>query len=298
MNSPKKLTLEYIFSQLDEREQQSGNIFLKDGFGVTVDQKNFFAPFLITNGPILIDDYRFGIVKRGRLRSIINLKEVDARAGTVVFVTPGTIAEPLWVSDDFEIDGMGLPVDFCRLALHDRMPELLNGQLKDGQLKVEDAETLIADRLFHTLSLLVHAEPEGRDTIGSMVECIIRYIDHLYAKHKAIQGKGAKGSAQTIFDRFIELVNQYCRQQRQLAFYAQRMCITERYLGTVVKQTSGVTAKEWIDRAVITTARVMLRHSDRQVVQIADELNFPTASFFCKYFKRLTGETPQEYRNG
>lgn len=298
MNSPKKLTLKYIFNQLDERERQSGNIFFKDGFGVTVDQKGFFNHFMHERGPLLIEDYRFGMVKRGRLRSIINLKEVDAPVGTIIFITPGTIAEPLWVSDDLEIDGMGLPVDFCRLALHDKMPELLNGQLKDGQLRVEDAEALIADRLFHTLSLLAHSEPEGRNAIGSMVACIINYFDHLYAKHKAIQGNGAKGNGQTIFDRFIELVNSNCREQRQLSFYAQRMCITERYLGTVVKQTSGITAKEWIDRAVITTARVMLRHSDRQVAQIADELNFPTASFFCKYFKRLTGETPQDYRNG
>ena len=297
MDSPKKITLEYIFSQLEERDRLGGNIYLKDGFGVTVDQKNFFSPFLINNGPLLIDDYRFGIVKRGRVRSIMNLRDIEVSAGTIIFVAPGTIVAPQWVSDDFEIDGMALRDDFCRLVLHDKLPELLNGQLRDGQLKVDDAETLIADRLFHALSLLVHAEPEARDAASCMAESIIRYFDHLYAKYEVIRGKSKKGPGQTIFDRFIELVNQYCREQRQLAFYAQRMCITERYLGTVVKQTSGVTAKEWIDRAVITTARVMLRHSDRQVQQISAALHFPTPSFFCKYFKRLTGETPQDYRN-
>ena len=84
----------------------------------------------------------------------------------------------------------------------------------------------------------------------------------------------------------------------RLAFYAEKLCITSRYLGTVILNESGVGAKEWIDRAVISTAKVLLRHSDKQTTQIADELNFPNASFFCKYFKRLTRLTPQQYRKG
>ena len=81
-----------------------------------------------------------------------------------------------------------------------------------------------------------------------------------------------------------------------MAFYAEKMCLTDRYLGTVVKAVSGQTGKEWIDRALITSAKVMLKHSDRTVVQIADELHFPTVSFFCKYFKRLTNLTPNQFR--
>ena len=74
------------------------------------------------------------------------------------------------------------------------------------------------------------------------------------------------------------------------------MCITVRYLSTMIRKASGVTAKEWIDRSLVTQAKVMLSYSGRNVAQIADELNFPNASFFCKYFKRLTGCTPQQYR--
>lgn len=64
----------------------------------------------------------------------------------------------------------------------------------------------------------------------------------------------------------------------------------------MVRQTSGITAKEWIDKAVITSAKVLLRHGDLPIVEISDRLHFATPSFFCKYFKRLTGCTPQEYR--
>ena len=78
--------------------------------------------------------------------------------------------------------------------------------------------------------------------------------------------------------------------------YARKMCLTDRYLGTVVKAISGQTGKEWIDRALITSAKVLLKHSDKSIAQIAEELDFPTVSFFCKYFKRLTQITPNQFR--
>lgn len=101
---------------------------------------------------------------------------------------------------------------------------------------------------------------------------------------------------QTIFDRFIYLVNQYAAKEHQISFFAEKMCLTERYLGAVVHNASGTTAKEWIDRAIITRVKVELKHTDKSVLQISDEMNFPNASFFSKYFKRITGQTPLEYR--
>lgn len=92
------------------------------------------------------------------------------------------------------------------------------------------------------------------------------------------------------------LVNLYGKREHQLGFYAGKLCITSRYLDTLIQSPSGVKAKDWIDRAIISSVKVMLRHSEKQTSQITDELNFPNASFFCKYFKHITGLTPQQYR--
>lgn len=94
------------------------------------------------------------------------------------------------------------------------------------------------------------------------------------------------------------MVNQANGTQRQLDYYANRMNLTQRYLGTVIKQVSDVTAKEWIDRSTILRIKVMLRHSDQLITKISDQFGFPNDSFFSKYFKRMTGLTPKEYRNG
>lgn len=85
-------------------------------------------------------------------------------------------------------------------------------------------------------------------------------------------------------------------REHQIAFYADRLCLTERYLGTLVHQVSGVTAQEWIDRAIIMEIKVKLRHTNLSLKQISDDLNFPNPSIFSKYFKRLTSMTPLEYK--
>ena len=108
--------------------------------------------------------------------------------------------------------------------------------------------------------------------------------------------QGSLSREQTIFDRFIYLINQHAVQEHHMAYYASRMCLTERYLGTVVRQASGITAKEWIDRAIIARIKIELHHTDKAIVQIAEEFNFPNPAFFSKYFRRLTGLTPLEFR--
>jgi AraC-like DNA-binding protein len=68
------------------------------------------------------------------------------------------------------------------------------------------------------------------------------------------------------------------------------------YRSTVIRHVSSITAKEWIDRALITCIKIELKHTDKSVAQISDDMNFPNPSFFSKFFKRETGMTPLKYR--
>jgi transcriptional regulator GlxA family with amidase domain len=167
--------------------------------------------------------------------------------------------------------------------------------MRDFQLPVSDEDQQTARNILDALWQLVHQEHYHRPTASSLVAALMHHYDHLFHQ-QADRLAATRSREQTTFDRFIQLVNQYCREHHQIAYYADRMCLTERYLGTVIRQTSGTTAKDWIDRALITQAKVLLRHSDHSVLQISEELNFPNPAFFSKYFKRLTAMTPLEYR--
>ncbi len=241
--------------------------------------------------PFIINDYRMGLIVRGSINVRVNLVEKVFEQGMLIFVGPGTIIHPISYTADLEIYGMGLFDDFPMPQL----PPAFNGQVRDFQVKAEEGEFSIARHIIDTIWHLVHQPDYNRQTASCLVAAMMHLYDGAYRRHTDIL-QASLSREQTIFDRFIQLVNQHCAEQHQIGYYADRMCLTERYLSTIIRQTSGTTAKEWIDRAIITRIKVELKHSGKSVAQISDEANFPNPSFFSKYFKRLTGQTPLEYR--
>ncbi len=296
MKQPQLLTLQNMFDVLSKGDNLPSQNFFKDGLAVVVNISRFLRPFIRdTPTPYLLDDYRIGYIRQGVMHGIINLQEYTVTAGHALFITPGTIVEPLDISDDLLVVGMGVQNDLFHIAHSGKLPTLFGGKQKHGILAVDDREAMLIDHLFRLLCETVTAQDGITETTRHLIAAITSYYDTLFAGESAAAPTN-HSSATDIFDRFIQLVNRHCREQRRLTFYADKLCLTERYLGTVVRQTSGITAKEWIDKAVITSAKVLLRHGDLSIVEISDRLHFATPSFFCKYFKRLTGCTPQEYR--
>lgn len=297
MKQLQRLPLDKIYKILPEDTKQNKKLLsYQDGMGVAIGIDGFLIRHLgMASSPFLVEDYRMGMIVRGQLRGIINLQEHTMKEGAIVFITPGTIVEPLEVSDDFLLEGMGLPADLFLMAHGGRLPELFNGQVKDGRRIVSFEERIILDRMLRLLHDLTGETDISKEVIYSMVSTVTHYYNQLFDDCTSVS---SPSHSNEIFNRFLRLVNLHGSKEHQLAFYAEKLCITSRYLGTVVLATCGVGAKEWIDRAVISTAKVLLRHSDKQISEIADELNFPNVSFFCKYFKRLTGSTPQQYRKG
>lgn len=141
----------------------------------------------------------------------------------------------------------------------------------------------------------VHLHPYRREAVRHLVTSLFYHFHYLQAdNHRDEQLRPSR--QEELFRRFITLVNEHCKTQRTTAFYANRLYLSPRYLSTVIRDVSGRTVVEWVNQAVILEAKVLLKHSDLLTYQIADELHFPNPSFFSKFFKRMTGMTPQEYQ--
>lgn len=97
--------------------------------------------------------------------------------------------------------------------------------------------------------------------------------------------------------RFIDLLAKLPKISRRVDFYADKLCLTPKYLTTLIREATGKSAKDWIDDFIISNAQFLLRHSDMSIQQIASELNFPNQSFFGKFFKEHTGYAPSELRS-
>ncbi len=100
-----------------------------------------------------------------------------------------------------------------------------------------------------------------------------------------------------LFKRFVQLVHDHCTKHREVAFYADKLCISPRYLSTIVRNVTENTAKSIIDRHVLLESKAMLKSTSLSIQEIADRLHFPDQSFFGRYFKKHTGSSPLHYRN-
>ena len=271
-------------------------IFINRELAILYGDPRVFRLVLKHSPPFIIDDYRLGIIEQGEACININLIEKTLHAGTLVFLGPGTIISPIRFSEDLRIYGLGLSSEFPMPFAPNQTPQLFNGQVRDFQIHVSEADHATAILIVNTLWHTVHQPNYHRPTVSMLVGAQMHHYDALYRQHIS-RLERIQTREQSIFDRFIQLVNAHCQQQHRLKYYAERMCLTERYLGTVIRQASGTTAKEWIDKALTTHIKIQLSHTQKSAAQISEEFNFPNPSFFTKYFKRMTGHTPHEFRN-
>ena len=106
----------------------------------------------------------------------------------------------------------------------------------------------------------------------------------------------AQTRQESMFREFLFLVSQHYVREREIGYYADQICVTPKYLSSVVKEVSGKTAAKWIDESVILEAKSLLKYSGMSIQEIAYHLNFSTQSFFGKYFKQHTGTSPSRYK--
>lgn len=103
-------------------------------------------------------------------------------------------------------------------------------------------------------------------------------------------------SAENIFSKFMKMAETEAPHQREVRYYANRLCITPKYLSVICKQSSGKTASAILNTMTIEYIKTQLRSSDKTVKEIANEAGFENLSFFGKYVKRKLGVSPREYR--
>ena len=99
-----------------------------------------------------------------------------------------------------------------------------------------------------------------------------------------------------IFHNFLFALHQHFRTHRDVAYYAGLQCLTPRYFTTIVRETSGRTALQWITMSVVAEAKKQLSDPNRSAKEIADSLGFSNQSFFGSYFKQYEGVSPTEFR--
>lgn len=230
----------------------------------------------------------------GHCRLKINLKEYEVESPQLITLMPGQIIEPMGHSHNIKGYAISLSkrfIDILNLPGWQRQYMVMyNNPVVDI-----DSDKLTAIHFFYAI-LYRAAENTANPFRLQVIENLIRVF--YYGGVSSLDSKECNEHIykNSVVERFFELVQEHYRDERLIGFYADRLCITPKYLSKLVKEHTGRSAGEWIESHVILEARALLQSSDMTIQQIATSLNFPNQSFFGKYFKRATGLSPKQYR--
>ncbi len=248
--------------------------------------------------PFKVDVTTAIICIKGTTEGSINLKPYFTRGPCFIAILPGQVMEYKSISDDFS----GLFIIMSRQFTDSLMPNVqerlpLSLSVRDNpaiSLNEEALEGMIT--YFEMIKRVVKIkEHPNRIDVVRYLTLAFFYGAGIYFHELADNRK--KTHHELLVEKYLNLVQVHYKEQRGLEFYADKLCITPKHLSKVIKETSGKPANDWIDEHVVLEAKALLKSTNMTIQQISDELNFPSQSFFGKYFKRVTGMSPRAYKS-
>ena len=257
--------------------------------------------FPIGQMPVSLDYLGFYICEKGYVDIYLDNRKVRLMPNQICVVLPCSILGIEGVSDDFQGFGAKASILFMdelfipNIGTHYTF--VRNNPCADISRENVNCLKSITNLINHKLSQ--DPDPMIHQVAENLLNALAYEIISCYLAAENNSTAGNKSSRQDdIFRDFMSLVYRDHKKERGLSHYADCMCLTTRYLSSVVKEKTGHPASYWIENTVIALAKNLLRNSELSVAQISEELHFANASFFGQYFKKYAGVTPYDYRRG
>lgn len=241
------------------------------------------------NEPRKVDVTTFILMDKGESRAIVEGKEYHLQAPYLAVVMPNQTYCLIEASDDLEVRAIIMSNNFT-LNL---MSSNLNNMILENPV-IDISSDIISFNTYYNVLLHTvrssfkssHLESAKHLTM-SMLYFYARKLEHLEKDKK---------KREIVFDRFCDDVRKFYKINRSIPFYSGRLAVSSKYLNDIVKEKTGITANEYIDRQTIIECKALLSSTDMSILKISLMMHFPSYSVFGKFFKRMTGMTPTEYR--
>ncbi len=264
-------------------------------------------PAQLFEEPLRIEATTFWLCTKGRSRVICSLRTYEVEEGSLLMIPPKSIIST--ESGGEACEGIALMCDsnylsMCNINIK-KMTSAMMCIVQHPCVKLTGAELA---RLRSALALLKDriddraASEFHDDLIRSLVEtitylCCDLFMAHIAAEQPEPAKSGVSVRLDEYFHRFLHELSQHYLERRSVSFYADRLCISSRYLTTIVRRVSGMSVSEWMNRYIMMEAKYLLKYTEMSIQEIAYKLSFLNQSFFGKYFKQHTGMAPSAFRS-
>ncbi|MBD2715330.1 helix-turn-helix domain-containing protein [Microvirga sp. STR05] len=252
------------------------------------------AKFPIVSEPHAHDFYLLLYITQGQGSHTIDLITYDLRAGSLFFLVPGQAHS--WVlSADTEGYILFFTADFylqqypaARLAEYPFF-----NPAHQPVLYLPPSEVMLLPLLQRIYLERAVSAPNHSSVIGAYLFLCLE----LATRHYAYTPQEQASHALLQIREFGLLLNQHFRAEKTVRYYAERLHLTANHLNAVCRRILNKTASRLIQERVIAEATRLLAHSAQSVAQVAYAVGFEDASYFARYFRKHTGQTPESFRH-
>ena len=236
------------------------------------------------------------VITSGQFSCLVDIHTWTLKAPAVALFLPGQVVESIELDEDFAGFGMMMNPEFTDSL---NLPVSLQERLfiKDTQFYSVSKEVIdVLTSVYRQISSLMnqHDNPYKEEIVKHLF-CAY-YYGLGYYMHGLQSQPASMTAQQERCEKFLALLAKHFKTEREVGFYADKLCVSNKYLSTMLKQETGMTALDWIERHVVLYAKSCLSSTSMTIQQISDELDFPSQSVFGKYFKRVEGMSPKAYR--
>ena len=268
---------------------------LDDGFGLysTINTKSSI-------GPIKTEYYRIAIVCSGSAAITIGLETFHPVRNSIIFGFPGQVFSLQEPTADFFAYYMLFSEAFITETIllknyRNQFPFLNYSGVPCFPLSKEEGNEI------ENIILKMNDEVKARKANTS--QAIKLYIQLIFItanrnySHKILSKQGSGDNAAVLFSRFLKSVSEHFLTVKKVADYAAMLHVSADHLNRIIKSRSDKTAHELIEEMILREAKAYLLHSSLSIAEITYQLGFSDPSYFNKFFRKLAGTTPLQYRN-
>ena len=240
------------------------------------------------------------LCRKGNMGFTFQDTHYNIAAGDYVILPNAALASDFSASDDFQGILMNLSEAFVTsIAIRSNYGIIGHlSLLRNPVMKLSGRDFLVCEAALQYLRMRMEDETHlfREELLGSLLTAHILDLYDIHARsRKEVQ---LSERITSLLRNFIELLynGEYIRN-RDLEFYASRLCITPHYLSEICKKVSGKPASYWIERFTMQEITRLLRQKELPLTEIAERMNFSSVSYFSRYVQKRLGVSPTEYRN-
>lgn len=281
----KKHTTQHPIFGIGDRVEREGVVVIDDVTSQPLEGEPYISPYAV-----------IALCQQGIAQSEYDMKPVEFRAHDMTIMRKGHVVRSKVISADYRARLIILSE-----PLLDKLWYRENIQFSTHKtyyyqhphFHLDDEQYRQMNEAFDIMKTVSAVGCRYRD---EMLLSALNIIFMLRYEFCPIPEPSGDDAVRLLSARFNEAVIEHYRQSREVSFYARMFCLSPKYFSTLIKQETGITAGEWIDRYVVLQAKAVLkRQRDLTILQVSEHLGFSEQASFSRFFKKQTGLSPTEY---